>query len=100
MGNENERKRINNQHEENISQINSMKKEKEMQASLNKFAEENKFKSSLEDSKRLSRKDENDHERIMQELFDEKQEKIHEKNNERKRDEKFKYTKREESNGK
>ena len=30
MGNENERKRINNQHEENISQINSMKKEKEI----------------------------------------------------------------------
>ena len=67
-----------------------------MQASLNKFAEENKFKSSLEDSKRLSRKDENDHERIMQELFDEKQEKIHEKNNERKRDEEVHQRKMEE----
>ena len=55
MGNENEKLRIENEHEEEINKIKAMDDENDRQAAIKRFAEENKFKLSLEEIERLSR---------------------------------------------
>ena len=53
MGNDNERLRIENEHEEEINKIKAMDDENDRKAALKRFAEENKFKLSLEEIERL-----------------------------------------------
>ena len=57
MGNDNERLRIENEHKEEINKIKAMDDENDRKAALKRFAEENKFKLSLEEIERYSRKD-------------------------------------------
>ena len=86
MGNENEKLRIENEHEEEINKIKAMDDENDRQAAIKRFAEENKFKLSLEEIERLSRKDRMEHEEKMEDLSIKREQMIQEKNNERKKD--------------
>ena len=89
MGNENEKLRIENEHEEEINKMKAIDDENDRQAALKRFAEENKLKLSLEEIERYSRKDRMKHEEIMDELSTKKEVMILEKNNERKKDEEY-----------
>ena len=89
MGNDTERIKIENEHEEEINKIKAMDDENDRQAAIKRFAEENKFKLSLEEIERLAKKDRMEHEEKMEDLSIKREVMILEKNNERKKDEEY-----------
>ena len=87
MGNGNERRRIENQHAEEIARINAMERESERKAAIQRFAEENNLKIKLEEIERLAKKDRMEHEERMEDLSIKREDMIEMRKNERSRDE-------------
>ena len=87
LGNENERRRIESQHEEEMARIKAMDNENERKAALQRFIEENNLKIKLEEIERSVKKDRMEHEERMEDLSIKREDMIEMRKNERSKDE-------------